>query len=58
MTGGATSCQPTRQKASALWKNPKFQHFKLVLGFFIFKFALPTSGAVFLVVCDPSLNEL
>jgi hypothetical protein len=44
--GFDTCCPPTIKKVSAFFNHPKFQHFKLVLGFFLFKFVLQTLDMV------------
>jgi hypothetical protein len=38
--------QSAKEKASTMLSHPKFQHFKLVLGFFVFKFLLSTLDIV------------
>jgi len=42
----ATCYQSTKEKVSAIFNHPKFQHFNLVLSFFLLKFLLQTADMV------------
>ncbi len=46
LSGAAICCLPAREKALEMFNHPKFQHCKLVLSFFIFKFLLSTLDIV------------
>ncbi len=46
LSGVASCYQSAKEKASTIFNHPKFQHCKLVLSFFVFKFLLSTLDIV------------